>query len=638
MIPARAAERTAAAAGAVALAALLAAAFAPAPRALASPGMIAAAWAAAAAGLSYLRLRAYRRSEEEKRDRAGSAAESGGGALFENADEEDLFSAARTLRWLERWITPGFAPLAGAVLLALGIQQIRAVQSGIVALSLESAAFPAAGLLAAAAFVAALAARFAAVFARAPGHAPLRAPASALALSAALLAIAAVALAAAGSDVDGALRMGALAASAGLAVIGTECLLSSVARFYRPPAAKPEAGLAARFDSPLGLALADPSRALRPAAESVDYQLGFRASQTWWYRFAVRALLPLAVFQILVLYGLSCIVVIGPEEAGILERLGRPLPDAAGGRLEPGLHLKAPWPFETVCRFPVERLQRFDAGFTLEGGEMPREMLWARPHFRQEDRFLTPSRDAGPGGAAPVNLLAVNLPVLYQVTDLRAWLYGHREPAALLRELAYRAVTREAAGRELDDILGPGQRAFEAALRDRLQRDAHAMNLGVEIRYVGLNGVHPPVPVVADYEGVSGALEERDAQRLDGEAYAASRVPQADAEAEKRLAAAAGDAARRSATARAEADAFELRRKADQEAPGVYRGHAYLTALARSLRGARLYVVATPADQEMIQFNFEDRTPSSLFDWSASAPAAGAAGPTGAADATGGGR
>ncbi len=640
MTPARTAERTALTSGAVALVALLAAALASAPRALTAPGTVAAAWAAAAAGLAFLRLRAYRQSEEEKRDRASAPPESGGGTIFENSDEEDLFSAARTLRWLERWLTPAFGPITGVVMLVLGLRHLRAVQSGVVVLSLESSAFAAAGLLAAAAFMAALAARFSAVLARAPGHTPLRAPASALALTAALLGVAALALAAAGSDIEGALRTGALATSSGLIIVGTESILASIARFYRPPASGVDTGLAARFDSPLGMALADPSHALRPAAESVDYQLGFRASQTWWYRFAVRALLPLAVFQIAVLYGLSCIVVLGPEEAGIRERLGRPLPDAAGGRLEPGLHVKAPWPFETVRRFPVQRLQRFDAGFTLDGDAMPTEMLWARPHFRQEDRFLTPSRDAsaGPGGAAPVNLLAVNLPVMYQVTDLRAWLYGHRDPAALLRELAYRAVTREAAGRELDSILGPGQRAFESALRERLQRDAHAMNLGVEIRYVGLNGVHPPVPVVADYEGVSGALEERDAQRLDGEAYAAARVPRADAEAEKLRAAAVGEAARRSASARAEADAFELRRQADREAPGVYRGHAYLASLARALRGARLYVVATPADQEMIQFNFEDRTPSSLFDWSAPASPPGSTGATGAAGEPGGRR
>ena len=633
MIPGRTAERAALAAAAAALGALVAAALARAPAALTAPCVAAAGWATASALLTAIRLRAHRRAAEERRDLAGAAADPA--ALFEAGAGEDPYSAERTLRWIERWLTPVFAPASGAVLLAIGLRHGRVLRAGLVAWPADGASLGAAGLLAAAAFGAAVVARYAAVLARAPGHAPLRAPASALAALSALAGLAAASAAGAASSIEHALALGAHAQWVGLSVLGIESLLTAVARFYRPEGRTGAAGLAARFDSPIGLALADPARALRPATESVDYQLGFRASQTWWYQFAVRALLPLAVFQTIVLYGLSCVVVLGPEEQGIRERLGRPLPDRAGGRLEPGLHLKAPWPFETVRRFPVQRLQRFDAGFALEGDTPPREMLWARPHFAREDRFLTPSRDAsgGPGGAAPVNLLSVNLPVLYQVTDLRAWLYGHRHPAALLRELAYRAVTREAAGRELDDILGAGQRAFESALRDRLQRDARAMNLGVEIRFVGLNGVHPPVPVVADYEAVAGSLEEREALRLDGQAYAAARVPRADAEAARRLAEAAGEAARRSASARAEADSFEWRRRAEREAPAVFRGRTYLDTLARALRGARLYVVATRADQEMIQFNFEDRTPSSLFDWSPPAPAAdGRAGP---ADATG---
>ncbi|MBP7274584.1 MAG: protease modulator HflK [Kiritimatiellae bacterium] len=623
MTPGRTAERSALFATVVALVVLALVAVARAPAALTGPGMAVALWAAAVGLLTALRLRAHRRAAEEQRDLAVTAGDRS--ALFSSEAGEDPFSAARALRWIERWIAPAFGPLAGAALLVLGLRYGRALREGLVAWPADGVSLGAAGLLATAAAGAAVVARYIAVLSRAPAHAPLRAPASALAVLAALTGLAAATAAAAASGIARALAIGAHVQWIGLAILGVESLLVSVARFYRPAARAGVSGLAARFDSPIGMALADPSRALRPAAESVDYQLGFRASQTWWYQFAVRALLPLAVFQALVLYGLSCVVVLGPEEQGIRERLGRPLPDDAGGRLLSGLHFKAPWPFETVRRFPVQRVQRFDAGFALADDAPPREMLWARPHFASEDRFLTPSRDAsgGPGGAAPVNLLSVNLPVLYQVTDLRAWLYGHRNPAALLRELAYRAVTREAAGRELDDILGAGQRAFESALRDRLQRDAHAMNLGVEIRFVGLNGVHPPVPVVAEYEAVSGSIEEREALRLDGLAYAVARVPRADAEAARMLAEAAGESARRSASARAEADSFERRRSAEREAPEVFRGRAYLDALARALRGARLYVVATRADQEIIQFNFEDRTPSSLFDWSPPAPAAG---------------
>ena len=39
-------------------------------------------------------------------------------------------------------------------------------------------------------------------------------------------------------------------------------------------------------------------------------------------------------------------------------------------------------------------------------------------------------------------------------------------------------------------------------------------------------------------------------------------------------------------------------------------------AVARALKGARLYVVTAGADSSVFQFNFEEKTPSSLFDLS----------------------
>lgn len=618
MAPNRTGERAAGWAALLALGAAAAAPVAGVPAPIGLPVAAFGLWAAAAAALTAARMRAARRAEEERQDLDRARATQPSPALFEPDAEGDLFSAQRPHRWLERWAAPPFAPLAGAALLALGVRRLHLLRD--MAPELAALEFPgsAAAGLAAAAFVGALAARYLAVLARAPEHRALRAPASTLAFAAVAAGLAAAGGAAAEAGVGAAPVWTAAALGGALVLAGIEAWATSLWRYYRPRGPEDGPGPVS-FHSPLGLALADPVRLARPAAESVDYQFGFKVSETWFYRFVERALLPLVVFQTVVLYGLSAVVVLGPEEEAIRERLGRPLPDARGGRLGPGLTWKAPWPFETVRRFPVQRVHRFQVGFTHPEDRMPMEMLWARPHFESEDRFLTASRDAegAHGGAAPTGLLAVNMPVQYRVADLRAWLYGHTDPEAALRRIALRALTREAAARDWGDILGAGQRAFEADLRARIQADSRAANLGVEIVFVGLNGVHPPVPVVPDFEDVVGAMEDREARILDSRAYAARRLPEADAESAVLVAAAAGAAAHRAAIARAEAESFAWRRDAEREAPAVFRGRTYLAALERALRGSRLYLLAAQPDREVVQFNFEDRTPSSLFDWSA---------------------
>jgi modulator of FtsH protease HflK len=615
MTPNRTGERAAGWAALVALGGAAAVPAAGVPVLIGLPLAAFGVWAAAAAALTAARLRAARRAEEERQDLERARATAQTPALFESDAEGDLLSAQRPHRWIERWAVPPFAPLAGAALMVLGVRHLQLLRDAAADPSLLGLSGPAAAGLAVAAFVSALAARYLAVLARPAEHHALRAPASTLACAALAAGLAAAGGAAAQAGAAEALRWTAAALGGALLLAGAEAWAAALWRYYRPRA--PEEGPGG-FHSPIGLALADPGRFTRPAAESVDYQFGFKVSETWFYRFAERALLPLAVFQAAVLYGLSAVVVLGPEEAAIRERLGRPLPDARGGRLGPGLTWKAPWPFETVRRFPVQRVHQFHVGFTHPEDRMPREMLWARPHFESEDRFLTASRDAerAPGGAAPTGLLAVNLPVQYRVADLRAWLYGHADPETTLRRIALRALTREAAARDWGDILGPGQRAFEAALRERIQADSRTANLGVEIVFVGLSGVHPPVPVVPDFEDVVGAMEDREARILDSRAYAARRVPEAEGDAATLIAAAAGDAAHRAEIARAEAESFEERRSAARAAPTVYRGRTYFAALERALRGARLYLLAGEPDREVVQFNFEDRTPSPLFDWS----------------------
>ncbi len=64
------------------------------------------------------------------------------------------------------------------------------------------------------------------------------------------------------------------------------------------------------------------------------------------------------------------------------------------------------------------------------------------------------------------------------------------------------------------------QGRLEAAqtLRDQIQTAAVAKQLGVKILFVGLQDIHPPVKVAADYEKVVGAEQTKLAKILDAQA------------------------------------------------------------------------------------------------------------------------
>src|SRR5207244_3644202 len=124
--------------------------------------------------------------------------------------------------------------------------------------------------------------------------------------------------------------------------------------------------------------------------------------------------------------------------------------------------------------------------------------LWTKKHTAEEFNLLVASREAARSAtptaeqAVPVNLLSVNIPVQYQVTNVLAWASRHRDAARLLEHLANREVVRYLLSMDLEDVMTTGRLRAAQAIRDRIQTRADAMGLGARVLLVGLEDIHPP--------------------------------------------------------------------------------------------------------------------------------------------------
>jgi len=399
-----------------------------------------------------------------------------------------------------------------------------------------------------------------------------------------------------------------------LALLSIENVLGFIGHIYRP---RHNGKRAAAYESRLSALLADPATWAKNVAQALDYQFGFNVSQTWFYRFLENDIVPLFIFQITVLYLLSCLVFLGPEEAGILEHFGRPVEPPAG-LLQSGFHLKYPWPFATVQRFPVKRVQTQHIGFAPGvDAATPPAMLWTVAHHGSKEIFLTASREqkteGNLGASVPVNFLSVHLPVEYRITNMYQYAYNYTEPDALLREVACRAVTREAVSRGLFDMVGKGQLHVTEALRTRIQSEVNKMQLGLKIEFVGMQGIHPPVAVADAFESVIGALEEKEAYILAAQAYTNNILPLAAAEATSEMRKAEAYRLRRTEMAEAEAYRFTQRLLGYEKSPQVFRSDIYLRTLQRALTSTRKYIISATPAHEVIQIDFENRLGADVF-------------------------
>src|SRR5436309_5524651 len=211
-------------------------------------------------------------------------------------------------------------------------------------------------------------------------------------------------------------------------LIALETLINLVLEVYRPRVkGKLQRPL---YDSRLVGLLGQPEGLITTAAQALDYQFGFKVSETWFYRFFEQALGWLLLAQLGALLLSTAVVFIEAGEQGVLERFGEPV--KARTLLGPGAHLKWPWPVDKVYRFRTEQIQGFEVGFTHDpAGEKDPVVLWTVPHTKEEN-FLVANREQGSRATTnkitgkrtpPVSLLTVSIPVQFQITNLAAERY-----------------------------------------------------------------------------------------------------------------------------------------------------------------------------------------------------------------------
>ncbi len=403
-----------------------------------------------------------------------------------------------------------------------------------------------------------------------------------------------------------------------LGVAAVETLITLVLEVYRPRL-KGRVDTRVLYESRLVGLLGQPAGLFSTAAQALDYQFGFKVSDTWFYQFVQRSAGWMVLAQLTVLLLSTCVVFIDAGEEALLERNGRPV--AGREVLGPGIHFKLPWPIDEIYRERTLEVRSFVIGMVPDPDrEAERTILWTVSHAKEEYNLLVASREELPTDgiardqAPPVNLLSVSIPVQYQIRDLRAWAVDHADATNLLERIANREVVTYLVGVDFFELMSVGRDQAAAQLKERIQREADAHKLGVGILFVGLQGVHPPVKVGKDFNAAGAALQEKEAIIERARAYALTNVILARAESTNRIRRAEAHRIQVVSGTVAEAARFTNQAKAYAQAPEVYSQRAYLTALAAGAADARKIVITSTNAPAIITLNLEDKVRPDLLD------------------------
>jgi len=396
-----------------------------------------------------------------------------------------------------------------------------------------------------------------------------------------------------------------------LMLVAVETVVNLVFEVYRPRVR----GRVPRplYESRLVGLVAHPEDVFSTAAHALDYQFGFKVSETWFYQFFRRALGWLILLQLGVLLLSTCVVFIEPGERGLLERWGRLV--ESRGELAPGPHLSLPWPVDRVKRFRTEQVQTFIIGSQPETNALSQKtVLWTVQHSREEKLLVGNRQQSTVGSPAdaerqtpPVSLLAVSFPLHFEISDLQAWAYNYEKPGQLLRDIATRRVVEYLASSDIGEVLASGRLQAAASLLNAIQAEADTLQLGVHIDYIGLQDIHPPVEVAPEFESVVGAIQKKQASILNARADAVRTNATADAEAFQVVSKADSFRQRAEVNALARSALFTNQIPAFRAAPSVYVDRTYLNALVKSTANTQKYVVLTTNTTDVIQMDLEQK-------------------------------
>jgi Cu+-exporting ATPase len=251
------------------------------------------------------------------------------------------------------------------------------------------------------------------------------------------------------------------------------------------------------------------------------------------------------------------------DEVGLVQRFG-----ALRADLEPGLHVRWPWPVETVTRVRPNEIRTVEVGFrTLTeeqrtgsalrrpAGGSDAGLTWSSPHANE----VQPLSDEAVMITGDGDLVEILATVRYRATDPRRFAFGTTDPEAVIRSASESVLRELVAGQRFLELLTVRRAGLEREALDRLERRLSEVapdGLGVTLDGFTLHDLHPPPEVVSSYHAVAKAIQERDRAVNEAEADALRTRRRADEEADRTLRRAATEANKQVEDAKAVRDAF----------------------------------------------------------------------------------
>lgn len=285
---------------------------------------------------------------------------------------------------------------------------------------------------------------------------------------------------------------------------------------------------------------------------------------------------PRIVIAVLVLAYLSTsLYAIKPDEEAVRERFGRVV--NRENFIQPGLHLKLPWPIDKIIKVKTKIIRDLYLGNTA-GSNLP--LIWTRPHG-EEISFVSGDN----------NLFLPYIVVHYRVKNPYNYLYHHVQPETLLKDVSCRILTETFNTKSFYDLAVFSRKKWMENSREAIQNEIDKLKSGIEIVNFLVKDLHPPQQIASSFEEVVAACQEKQELINRAQGYRKSQLPKARGNAFKEESNALAYRNEKTKKASGKSHRYLSRLSVYERSKNIVRRDLYLKAMKNSLKSNRKVLI-----------------------------------------------
>jgi modulator of FtsH protease HflK len=273
-----------------------------------------------------------------------------------------------------------------------------------------------------------------------------------------------------------------------------------------------------------------------------------------------------------IVYLLSGIYIVAPDEVGVVKRFG-----AYSRTTSSGPHYHLPYPVETVLKPKVTQVRRIEVGFRMVSPGPPATY---RP-VTDESLMLTGDE----------NIIDIWFIVQYRIKDAMNFLFNVENPQNTVNDAAEAAMREVIGENKIDEALTAGKFKIQQDAAQVLQHILDSYQAGLEIVSIQLAEVHPPMEVRSAFKDVASAREDQNRFINEAQGYANDILPKAKGRAAELIAQAEGYRAEKVEKAKGDASRFLAMLEEYRKAKDITRKRLYLETMEDILPKAQKYLM-----------------------------------------------